>query len=380
MSDVNRHPAEEIDALLRDNVADLVAYLLGTPGKRRGNEMRWGNKGSLVVTIAGRDKGRITRFDGDGKGRPPLRFIMEEYAYSFPQAVEWAANWLGVSPDYKPDPEAERRREKKRKRERAEAVVEEKRQRQKRISWAEQLAEKSVPVAGTDGEAYLRVRAITNPQPECVRYSAAPSALTLIARSPDDSIQAVHRVFLDGDRKANIRPQKRTNGPTKNAAVRLPGTGCRLYLAEGPETALSVWQATGAPTWAVLGQNFRDHDIPGDITEIVIAADNDLEGSPAFKQTSKSAEHYRQRGYVVFIARPDGPPKYDFNDVHRVQGVSVVRAMLEAAPPWVGAPTLYQTPTGTVDDAREGVTKFIGDWLRKVQEYWKRKAEYDAAR
>ena len=376
-------PLEEIDALLRGRVVELVTHQTGkSPNKHlsRKGESRFGHKGGIAVTTMGKNKGRITLFDGDGKGRTPIQFIQHNLNLGFPEAISWASNWLGLDHDYRPDPKAEERRKQKREKEKAEAEVVEKRERQKKISNAEKLVERSVPVTETDGEAYLRRRAITVSPPDCVRYTSTPSALTLIASSPSGSIQAVQRVFLDGDCKANVNPQKRTNGPLKNAAVRLPGHGNRLFLAEGPETALSVWQSTGVPTWAVLGQNFRDHDIPAAITEIVIAADNDPDGSPAFKQTKKSAEHYHQRGYAVFIARPDGPQKYDFNDVHQEQGEVAVRALLEAAPRWNGIPALYQPPTGTIETAREGTTALIAEWVHRTLDYWLWKTEYDAAR
>jgi hypothetical protein len=378
-----RQPIEEIDALLRERVVELVADITGTqPNKllSRKGEARFGSKGGIAVTTAGKDKGRITLFDGDGKGRSPFQFIQYELNLEFSAAVSWASNWLGLDNAYRPNPVAQELANQKRDTERAAAEIAEQQDRQKKIDTAVELAGCSLPAARTDGEAYLRRRAITASLPDCVRYIPAPSALLMVATSPSDSIQAVQRIFLDGDCKANIVPNKRTNGPLKNAAVRLPGDGHRLYLAEGPETALSVWQSTGAPTWAVLGQNFRDHEIPGTITEIVIAADNDAVGSTAYQQTIKSAEHYQQRGYAVFIARPDGTPKCDFNDIHQSHGEVAVRSILQMANCSNSPPAMYQPPTGTIEEAREGVSAFVSEWVDKVLDYRKRKAEFDASR
>ena len=120
----NSNRIEEIDSLLRDQVIELVDFLTGAKGKRRGNEMRWGKKGGLAVIVAGPNKGRITPFDGDGKGKSPFQYIQAEMHLSFYDAVDWAANWLSISPDYRPDPEAVRIRKEKRDRDRqaAEAV------------------------------------------------------------------------------------------------------------------------------------------------------------------------------------------------------------------------------------------------------------------
>ena len=65
---------EEIDAQLRDRVQGLVEHLRppSNPGKRIGTRIEYGAKGGLKVEVAGKDRGRITPFDGDGKGRSPL--------------------------------------------------------------------------------------------------------------------------------------------------------------------------------------------------------------------------------------------------------------------------------------------------------------------
>jgi hypothetical protein len=122
----NSNRIEEIDNQLRDQVVELVDFFTGAKGKRRGDEMRWGKKGGLAVMVAGPNKGRITPFDGDGKGKSPFQYIQVEMNLSFPDAVDWAANWLGISPGYKPDPEVERIRKEKRDRDRkaAEAIKE----------------------------------------------------------------------------------------------------------------------------------------------------------------------------------------------------------------------------------------------------------------
>ena len=113
-----RWPIDEVDYQLRNRVAELGQHFTGQQGIRRGNEIRFGKKGGLAAMVAGPNKGRITPFDGDGKGQSPFQYIQAEMNLSFTGAVDWAANWLGMSPDYKPDPEAERIRKEKRERER----------------------------------------------------------------------------------------------------------------------------------------------------------------------------------------------------------------------------------------------------------------------
>ena len=102
-------PIDEIDRLLRDRVVELVTDLSGKqPNKRLSGrtETRFGNKGGIAVAISGVAKGRITMFDGDGKGRSPFQYIQIVLNCTFTEAVKWAANWLGIGPDYHPDPGA----------------------------------------------------------------------------------------------------------------------------------------------------------------------------------------------------------------------------------------------------------------------------------
>ena len=133
---LSRWPIDEIDDQLRNRVAKLVEHFTGELGVPRGNEIRFGTKGGLAVIVAGPNKGRITPFDGDSKGKSPLQYIQAEMNVSFTDAVEWAANWLSISPDYKPDPEAERIRKEKRDRDRQAAEVSKKIDETKRIAKA----------------------------------------------------------------------------------------------------------------------------------------------------------------------------------------------------------------------------------------------------
>ncbi len=152
----SRQPIEEIDALLRERVVELVADITGTqPNKllSRKGEARFGSKGGIAVTTAGKDKGRITLFDGDGKGRSPFQFIQYELNLEFSAAVSWASNWLGLDNAYRPNPVAQELANQKRDTERAATEIAEQQDRQKKIDTAVELAGCSLPAARTDGEA-----------------------------------------------------------------------------------------------------------------------------------------------------------------------------------------------------------------------------------
>jgi hypothetical protein len=150
-------------------------------------------------------------------------------------------------------------------------------------------------------------------------------------------------------------PAKRTNGPLAGAAVRFPGdadTGL-VVIAEGPETALSVWQATRQETWSLLGPSWATAPIPDDTTTIIIARDADPPGSQADVAVIAGAERLTERGFAVKIATPpayDHQKKTDFNDVLRIEGEQEVARLIAEA-------VAYLRPA-TVADPDEAATSW----------------------
>jgi Toprim domain len=77
--------------------------------------------------------------------------------------------------------------------------------------------------------------------------------IVFVARDGATSISACQREFLTAEgKKAQVDPVKRTNGVLRGAAMSLPGEGETL-ACEGPEDALTLWQATNRPVLCVLG-------------------------------------------------------------------------------------------------------------------------------
>ena len=71
----------------------------------------------------------------------------------------------------------------------------------------------------------------------------------------DGAFLGVHLTFLTSDGKTNAAlgdKRKLMLGGTRGGAVRLSEPDGELTVAEGIETALSVMDATGCPTWAAL--------------------------------------------------------------------------------------------------------------------------------
>lgn len=191
----------------------------------------------------------------------------------------------------------------------------------------EYLWRESCPAAGTKVEKYLSTRGLDCPIPDSIRYHPrckhAESGLYLSAMIaavtiwPSNKIVALHRTFLnaDGTGKADVKPNKKMLGSVRGGALRLAVPTDRLIVAEGIETAMSLWIATGMPTWAALSAtgygNLSLPDLPL-AGEIIIGADPDEAG---LLMARRAAEKWSDQGRKVLIAVPDHGE--DFNDMLR---------------------------------------------------------------
>ena len=187
----------------------------------------------------------------------------------------------------------------------------------KRI-WAESRA-----AVGTPVESYLKGRGLTVEPPATLRYHPGlkhgptglflPAMVAAVTTGPGRDVAAVHRTFLvaDGRKKAPVSQNKMMLGPCSGGAVRLAAAGEELLLAEGIETALSVLQATGKPTWACLSTSgLKAIILPPEVKTVTIAADGDGAGE---KAAQEAARRFYTEGRKVKIARP--PDGMDFNDL-----------------------------------------------------------------
>ena len=91
----------------------------------------------------------------------------------------------------------------------------------------------------------------------------------------------------------------------------LAAAGDELVLTEGLETAMSVLQATGKPTWATLSTSgMKAVVLPPDVQTVIIAADGD---EPGERAAEEAGSRFYREGRTVKIARP--PKGMDFNDL-----------------------------------------------------------------
>ena len=194
---------------------------------------------------------------------------------------------------------------------------------------AKTIWDKCKSAHGSLVEIYLRVRGYTGDIPDAIRFhqnlkhsetnTYHPAMVSAITLGISKEIIAIHRTFLklDGSGKVDIEPNKKMLGSAKGGSVKLGSLlGKELAIAEGIETALTFYLATGITTWAALSANFMENIIlpPSEqVPNIIIVADNDEAGINAANHLAKRLS---SEGYAVRIAMPE-QKGWDFNDVLR---------------------------------------------------------------
>ncbi|MBI6550145.1 toprim domain-containing protein [Xenorhabdus sp. VLS] len=162
---------------------------------------------------------------------------------------------------------------------------------------------------GTPGESYLRNRGIHVLPADNVRYCPDQpthqghlQAIWALATDSKGQLCYLHRTYLDGDKKANITPQKKMNSlqedsyleHTQSVAIRLFPVDSTLGIAEGIETALSCKQVYGVNTWSAMNAGHMAKFIaPMGVKHLIVFADND------WSATGHAAAHECARKNLV---------------------------------------------------------------------------------
>ena len=147
----------------------------------------------------------------------------------------------------------------------------------------------SKPLEGGDPVSkYLHARGLML-TPDNVRYcsecwcsetKAKRPAMVAMFHNPKGKAVSIHRTYLDGDKKADIKSPRKLMKGTEH----LSGGGIRLFkpqnntlgIAEGIETAIAARQITQIPTWAAVSATLlKSFTPPDDIKRLVIFADAD---------------------------------------------------------------------------------------------------------
>lgn len=186
---------------------------------------------------------------------------------------------------------------------------------------AQKIWRNSAAIENTQAEKYLKSRGI-QVLPKSLRYEERlyhsqtrqnyPAMISAITRWPNKMPHAVHRTYLQQERKANIEPNRMMLGQINGGAVRMGRFDKILALAEGIETALSVQQLTDMPTWAVLSSsNYSGLILPDSVEEVHIFADHDKAG---LSKAQDAALQWKKTDLKVSIKFPKHYCQ-DFNDL-----------------------------------------------------------------
>ncbi len=181
--------------------------------------------------------------------------------------------------------------------------------------------------------------------------------MLVIAKDHQGKIQAVQAIFLDEKTaaKADVKVQKQTWGIlSRGASVDIGNTHAKaspLYLAEGPETGLSIYAALPHAFVKVTlsTSNFKNIDSKTVCQHVVLCLDNDGNNPQTQKLIQFVAERLLTEGREVWVAKPEEIGK-DYNDLLKEQGIEAIKNNIEKAVTYANYCD-QKTPTVTLKSA-----------------------------
>lgn len=198
--------------------------------------------------------------------------------------------------------------------------------------------------------AYVTRKGIT---PYCARQDANDS-ITLPVYSPDGSLQTLHFISANGEKRFLYQGKMKGGRLFIGNAV----DGLPLILSEGWATGCSAHEATGETVVVGFSGNNLD-DVATDIrrqfpnSPVRVAGDLDAHGKGA--EYAKAAAAAGAPAIVVLPVFSDGRKNGDFNDLHQAEGLKAVRLQLQTPPDMASrniAP--FSEPSLPRCDARDG--------------------------
>lgn len=344
------------EALL-SNAEGIFRQFIGEPHKPAAPEWRKEGRSSFAMKMRGPERGLWTDHKS-GEGGDLIDLIAQEgmglskpYGSDFPEVLQEAAKWAGVSETETLDRTVldQRRAERDKAAEQEEAT-----QRAARQTLVQRIADMVRPVKGSPAAQYLASRGITKLPAFGLGY-LSPLPPTQGIAGPEHPALVVWGTDLQGKRVGGQRVLISPNGgkarledgaPGKpqfsaSGVARFKGPDDKpLCVCEGPESALSVWQATGLETWAVFGvSGWASAPLPGN-RKIILCPDRDAPigtypaGSEDAKRKESAARAFRKAkdkhlaaGLNIWIAEAPEPvgSKADLNDTLQRAGEGAVR-------------------------------------------------------
>lgn len=151
------------------------------------------------------------------------------------------------------------------------------------------------PLKGSIGEAYLQSRGIIRLDKN-IRFHPSipykplntnyPCLLFKVQKYPDGPLEALHRIYLDPfGNKAKVDNPKMALASVKGSAIWFGEPDPILYIAEGPENALTCLEV-GAKFVActIFGSNFHNLIIPSNVKKLLVVPDPDPSGLKALNK------------------------------------------------------------------------------------------------
>lgn len=341
--------ANEISLRLHEQLEQVLKKTLGEPKRKSGKEWRYGaNKGSLVVTLSGDDRGLWYDFQS-AKGGNALKLLAEHFGHTqedFSKTLESAAALLGMSKQsYSAQPTAKKKcKGSEIKKQGLETEIFTNDQ-LKSIQRAQFLVKESMPIDGTLAERYLREhRAIQGPLPKELRFhpSAYSSkeegrlpALMVIGKNEKGEVQSVQLTYLDSltANKANVEVKKRGFGVIKGSVVNLSyhnEKAQETLICEGVETGLSIKEVyPNKSIMVTFGiQNFTNFPLNQAGEKIIFCLDNDGNNKGSDELIEKACDRIVASGKTAYINKPDEYKK-DYNDVLKIYGKEAIYSYIE---------------------------------------------------
>ena len=367
------YDVKEIRRSLEKQAETIVERLLGRPNEKLSSskEWRYGNKGSLVISMTQAKRGLWKSFE-TGESGNLISLLQKELGLNFPETLKYASNMFG---DFQKHMQLQ---ETKINKVTANTGGKNKNtiinsEKSKTSEYAQRLAKESSPVAGTIVEKYLKKhRGIKNIESNDIRYHPKVftgknekqkylPAMLSIGRDKDGNVQCVQATYLDPKiaNKADLIVKKRTYASPSGALVSLQKDKYEIhhknnnkndksknkisFVTEGTETGLSIKDAVtnikNSQAVVTLGKsNFNSIDPKSIGNQVIFCLDND--GPKTFTDNTihKAAKRLIGLGKEVFIAIPqfDGKnnKKVDFNDIAKTAGTVEVRNRLENSIPY----------------------------------------------
>lgn len=289
-----------------------------------------------------------------GQWRDGFELLKEARGWTFPQALEAVARYLGLDvQDPRERRQAVRRAEYRARQARAKRERQARRQAQNAMRAIARVWDTSLRMSDPRAQSarwYLARRGLSpapvldcpdlrfHPQLPCYQrteqglvHLGDHPALIALVRDPNGRPVTIHRTYLtrEGDKLPVVKPKKLMSVPrrqqTLGAAIRLFPADRVLGIAEGIETALAVQFATGMPVWSTVSAPLLEQfQPPPGVRQVVIWTDRDRSGAgqAAARALCKRlwAQDIHVRIELPDMPIPDDAKSVDWNDVWQVQG------------------------------------------------------------